>query len=149
MIKEHQSGFIKTTSLKIAIPEVIALKFYDRIPFNEVKFTRKNIYEHYGYKCCYCGKKFNSKELNLDHITPKSRGGKTDWLNVVTSCIACNLAKGNKLPSEAGMELIIKPSKPAYSSGLSLILHSPVKLKTSWQKFVDNVYWNIELDQSE
>ncbi len=55
MIDEHPSGFIKTPRFKIAIPDVIALKLYDRLPTTEVKFTRRNIYEHYGYTCCYCG----------------------------------------------------------------------------------------------
>jgi len=146
IMKNSPGGFVHTPTIKIAIPEVISLTFYDKIPFNDVKFTRKNIYEHYGYKCCYCGKKFSTKELNLDHVIPRSRGGKTDWLNVVTSCINCNLKKSNKLPKEAGMELIIKPSKPPYTSGLSFFLRSPVNIRSSWQKFIDSVYWNIELD---
>lgn len=146
MISSNDAGFVHTPSFKIAIPEVISLKFYDRIPLREPKFTRRNIYEHYKYHCCYCGKRFPSNELNLDHIIPKSRGGKTDWKNVVTSCIECNLKKGSLLPEEAGMRLLIKPSKPNLNPGLSLILRSPVKMKTSWQKFVDNIYWNIELE---
>jgi len=146
-IKENPSGFVKTPKMKIAIPEVIALKFYDRIPFKETKFTRRNIYEHYGYRCCYCGKKFPTSELNLDHVVPRSMYGKTSWSNVVTSCIKCNLKKSNKLPEQAGMKLVIKPSKPSFSPTLNLILRSPVKTKLSWQKFVDNVYWNVELEE--
>jgi len=149
MIKDNPNGFIHTPTLKIAIPEIIALKYYDKIPSNRITFTRKNIYKHYGYRCCYCGKKFQPNELNLDHIIPKSRGGKTDWLNVVTSCIKCNLKKANKLPQEVGMKLVIKPSRPVFNSGLSIILSSPVKIKSSWQKFIDNIYWNIELDHDE
>lgn len=147
MLTEHPSGFLYTPAVKIAMPEVIALKYYDRIPFNKVKFTRKNLYEHYNYRCCYCGKKFSTQDLNLDHVIPKSRGGKTDWMNVVTSCIKCNLKKGNKLLNESGMEMVIQPSKPLYNSGLSLIFRSPKQIKASWQKFVDSIYWNIELEQ--
>ncbi|MDI6642105.1 MAG: HNH endonuclease, partial [Elusimicrobiota bacterium] len=147
LIKEHPAGFIHTPKLKIAIPEVIALRFYDKVPFREVKFTRRNIYEHYGYRCCYCGKKFPSEKLNLDHVVPRARGGKTNWENMVTSCIDCNLKKGDRLIEEVNMKLKIKPTRPQTSPGLSVILKSPIKVKSSWQKFIDNVYWNIELDK--
>jgi 5-methylcytosine-specific restriction endonuclease McrA len=140
------TGLVTTPNFKIAMPEVIALKFYDRLPTTEVKFTRRNIYEHYKYRCCYCGKKFASTDLNLEHIMPRSRGGKTCWSNIVTACIPCNLKKADKLPEEANMKLLIQPSKPKWRGGLSLILNSPAKMKTSWQRFIDNVYWNEELD---
>jgi 5-methylcytosine-specific restriction endonuclease McrA len=146
-IKDHPAGFIRTPKFKIAIPEVIALKLYDRLPTTEVKFTRRNIYEHYAYRCCYCGKKFTSADLNLEHVMPRSRGGKTTWSNIVTSCIPCNLKKGSKLPEEAGMHLLIKPTKPKWRGGLSLVLSSPAKMRASWQRFIDSVYWNSELDK--
>lgn len=145
MLKEHPAGFIHTPKLKIAVPEVIALKYYDRLPQVEIKFTRRNIYEHYQYRCCYCGKKFSPHQLNLDHVVPRSRGGKTNWNNIVTSCLECNLKKGNKLPEEAGMKLLIKPHKPKSVKSLHLLLRLPVKLRSSWKRFVDMVYWNSEL----
>ncbi|OGS22765.1 MAG: hypothetical protein A2252_10595 [Elusimicrobia bacterium RIFOXYA2_FULL_39_19] len=145
-VKDHPGGFVKTPNFNLAIPEVIALKFYDKVPMREMKFTRKNIYEHYDYKCCYCGKKLAPNELNLDHIVPKSRGGKTDWKNIVTSCFPCNLKKGNMLLNEAKMKLLIKPNRPSINPGFGIILKSPIRLRTSWQKFIDNIYWNIELE---
>ncbi|MDI6756490.1 MAG: HNH endonuclease [Endomicrobiia bacterium] len=147
MMENSPSGFVRTPSLKIAIPEVIALKFYDKLPASEAKFTRKNIYEHYSYRCCYCGKKFPTNALNLDHVVPRSRGGRTSWDNIVTSCVRCNIKKSNCLPSEAGMKMLVSPSKPKWSGALSLALRANIRIKTSWQKFVDNVYWNIELDR--
>ncbi len=147
MMEDCPAGFIHTFKLKIAIPEVIMLKFYDKIQFEEPKLTRKNIYEHYGYRCCYCGKKFSSEELNIDHIIPRSRGGKTEWNNIVTSCIKCNLKKGNLTPDEAGMKLLIKPHKPQSKIKLSFVLNSNIKIRSSWQKFIDHLYWNIELEK--
>jgi len=147
LIQSHPAGFINTPTFKIAVPEVIALKLYDRLPMAEVKFTRRNIYEHYGYRCCYCGKKFGSTELNLEHVVPKSRGGKTGWDNIVTSCVPCNLKKANRLPDEAGMKLLLKPTKPKWRGNVSLILHSPVKMRATWQRFVDTMYWNEELEK--
>ena len=147
MIKDHPAGFIHTPSFKIAIPDVIALKIYDRLPTTEVKFTRRNIYEYYNYKCCYCGLKLSTKELNLDHVVPKSRGGKTSWLNIVTACIPCNLKKGSMTPVEAGMKLLVKPSKPKWHGNIPLVFRSPIKVRASWQRFIDTIYWNEELEQ--
>ena len=147
IIESNPSGFVHTPAFKIAIPDVIALRCYDRLPASEVKFTRRNIYEHYRYQCCYCGKKLGTVELNLDHVLPRSRGGKTNWDNIVTSCIPCNLKKGDRLPKEARMKLLVQPSKPSWRGPLSLVFSSPAKMKTSWQRFVDTMYWNVELDQ--
>ena len=146
MIQSHPSGFVTTPKFRIAIPEVIVLRHYDKMPVGEIKFTRRNIYEHYGNHCCYCGHKFSTHDLNLEHVLPKSRGGKTDWTNIVTSCIPCNLRKADKLPAEAGMKLLIKPSKPKWRGSASLVLKAPFKMKASWQRFIDAVYWNTELE---
>lgn len=147
LMRENPSGFVHTSRLKIAIPDIIRLKKYDRLPSRDVKFTRKNIYQHYKRRCCYCGDTFSSKELNLDHVIPKSRGGKTDWLNVVTSCIECNTKKMNRTPEEAGMKLLVKPIKPKWKGSKSFIEFSPyMNIKTSWKKVIDVVYWNSELE---
>lgn len=147
-IVDHSSGFIHTVKFKIAVPEIIALKSFDKVPRVEIKFTRKNIYEHYGYRCCYCGKKFPSKELNLEHVIPKSRGGKSTWDNVVTACIECNTKKGGRTPEESGMRLKIKPSKPVVTTlSHRLVLNTGIKIKKSWKKFIDNLYWNAELKE--
>jgi len=147
-MRDHPAGFVTTPSFRIAIPEVIALKIYEKMPIGEVKFTRRNIYEHYKYRCCYCGKKYPTSELNLDHVLPRSRGGGTNWNNIVTSCIPCNLRKGNKRPSQVGLQLRIKPSKPEWRGPSSLMFRSNFKFRRSWQRFIDTVYWNSELDGS-
>ncbi len=147
IIKEHPAGFIHTPEFRIAVPEVIALKRYDRLPTTEVKFTRRNIYEYYDYKCGYCGRKFPTTDLNLDHVIPKSRGGKTSWANIVTACIPCNLKKSNKTPEEAGMRLLVTPAKPKWHGNLPLFFRTPLKVRASWQRFIDTLYWNGELEQ--
>ncbi len=147
ILQEHPSGFIHTPTCRIAIPDVIALRLYDHLPPGEVKFTRRNIYDHYSYRCCYCGKKFASSDLNLEHILPVSRGGQANWSNIVTACIPCNTRKGDLLPQEAGMKLLIKPTKPRWRGRASLVLRSSIKVKASWQRFIDNIYWNSELER--
>lgn len=146
-MESHPSGFVQTPTFRIAVPEVIALRAYGHIPVSEIKFTRRNIYEHYGYRCCYCGHKFQTSDLNLEHIIPRSRGGQTSWANVVTSCIACNIKKGSLLPEEAGMKLLIQPTKPKWKGAGSLVFRSSFKVKASWQKFIDSVYWNSEIEE--
>ncbi len=141
-IKEHPAGFIHTPRIRIAIPEVIALKFFDQVPSHGVPFTRRNIYQHYGYRCCYCGKRFPTSELNLDHVIPRSRGGGTDWSNIVTACIPCNLKKGNRTPQEAGMRQVIKASRPKLHRALAFMIKSPVRIRGSWQRFIDKAYWD-------
>jgi 5-methylcytosine-specific restriction endonuclease McrA len=143
---EHAAGFITTPEFRIAVPEVIALQSYDRLPESAVKFTRRNIYDHYSRRCCYCGRIFETQDLNLDHVVPRSRGGPTDWNNIVTSCIPCNLKKGNRTPEEAGLPLLVKPSRPKWKGRASLVFRSGVRIRQSWQRFVDNVYWNSELE---
>lgn len=146
VMHQSPSGFVQTPHFKIAIPDVIALRYFDGLPRNEGKFTRRNIYEHYGYRCAYCGVKFATSDLNLEHIIPRSRGGRTDWANVVTACIPCNLRKGNRLPEEANMKLLVKPTKPAWTGVAALAFRPGFKIRQSWQRFVDNIYWNTELE---
>ncbi|HVO33239.1 MAG TPA: HNH endonuclease [Elusimicrobiota bacterium] len=146
ILTNHPGGYVHTPTFRIAIPEVIALRGYDKMPVGDVKFTRRNIYEHYGHRCCYCGHKFGTQELNLEHVLPRSRGGRTDWANIVTACIPCNLKKADRLPHEAGMKLLIKPTKPKWRGSASLVFKAPFKIKASWQRFIDNVYWNTELE---
>ena len=138
---------IRTVSFKVRVPRVILLLFYDRLPLNEVKFTRKNIFERDGSRCQYCGKKFDTKELNLDHVLPRARGGATTWDNVVCSCSSCNGRKGNRTLVEVGMRLIRRPRKPRWHPFITISFHR-VKHE-SWNHFLDTAYWNVELEQGK
>ena len=85
-----------------AVPRVILLMLFDRMPKKEVKFTRHNIFERDHNTCQYCGKVFDRKDLNLDHVIPRDRGGPTTWENIVCSCIQCNTRKANRTPQRSG-----------------------------------------------
>lgn len=146
-IQASPAGFIHTPTLRLAVPEVIALKFFDKVPLHGVPFTRRNIYRHYRNRCCYCGRHYPSSELNLDHVVPRSRGGLTDWSNIVTACIPCNLRKGSRLPSEARMRLVVPPAPPKARHGLALVMRSPVPIRRSWQRFIDKAYWDTQLEE--
>lgn len=98
----------------IKMPAVIRLlhKIPWRLP--AVKFSRAHVYARDGYQCQYCGIHGSAAELNLDHIVPRSQGGRTSWLNVVTSCVECNTLKANRTPAEADMKLRAKPYEPKF-----------------------------------
>ena len=146
MKKDGSWKYINTTSAKIAVPEVIVLLVCDKFVRPVVRFNRRNVYLIYKHTCCYCGKKFETKELTLDHVHPRSRGGKTEWLNIVLSCYPCNTIKNDKTPAEAGMRMKYQPEIPSKSFMFNYLRHK-FTLKDSWQKFIDFSYWNSELEQ--
>jgi 5-methylcytosine-specific restriction endonuclease McrA len=141
--REPEPEMVHTISFKIRIPRVIVLLVFDRLPKKEVKFTRHNIYERDKDTCQYCGRVFDRSELNLDHVVPRDKGGQTSWENIVCSCIRCNTKKGNRLPQEAGMHLIRKPSRPRWRPFIHITFGTPHH--ESWRHFVDLAYWNVEL----
>lgn len=131
----------------IRVPRVILLVAYDRFPKREVRFSRLNIYARDRQRCQYCGAKLPKSELNLDHIIPKSRGGKTVWENVVCSCLSCNRKKGGRTPQEAGVKLLVSPRKPGWTP----LFHASFKERgyKEWLPFlnvVDLSYWFVELE---
>jgi 5-methylcytosine-specific restriction endonuclease McrA len=135
---------IATVSFKIRVPRVILLVMFDRLPKKEVKFTRHNIFERDRNTCQYCGDVFERKDLNLDHVIPRDRGGPTTWENIVCSCIRCNTQKANCTPQEAGMHLVRKPKRPKWRPFVQVsvgIQHD------SWKHFLDLAYWNVELGE--
>jgi len=125
------------------VPRIMRLIFYDRLPRKDVKFNRRNIFARDGGRCQYCGKKFPSSELSLDHVLPRSQGGKTTWDNVVCCCLACNVRKGGRTPQQSHMKLIVKPHKPRRCPVINVKL-SNVRYR-SWKQFLDHAYWSVEL----
>jgi 5-methylcytosine-specific restriction endonuclease McrA len=140
--REHHE-WIRCVRFELAVPRIIRLLAYDRLPRTPVKFTRRNIYARDRNRCQYCGKKFPTSELSLDHVVPRSRGGETHWTNIVCCCVRCNVCKGGRLPREAHMTLIAEPVKPKRSPVVTLHLTS--EKYASWKQFLDAAYWNVEL----
>jgi 5-methylcytosine-specific restriction endonuclease McrA len=137
---------IHTVGRAIAIPRVIVLQLYDRLPITRVRFSRLNIYSRDANTCQYCARQLPRAELNLDHVTPRARGGRTTWENVVCCCIPCNLKKGAKMPAEAGMKLLRAPVRPKWTP--SFRTHNGKVAHREWLPFlglVDASYWNTEL----
>ena len=115
-------AYVQTVRIRIRVPKVLLLGSYDQLPVQEVKFTRENLFERDNYRCQYCGDTFHPSQLNMDHVIPRDRGGRTSWENIVTSCIKCNSRKANRLPHEAGMHLIKKPERPRWRPFVSTLI---------------------------
>ena len=141
--KPHPES-IATVSFKIRIPRVILLVLFDRLPKKEVKFTRHNIFERDRNTCQYCGEVYERKDLNLDHVIPRDRGGPTSWENIVCSCVHCNTQKANRTPQEAGLHLVRKPKRPKWRPFVQINLGVQ---HDSWKHFLDLAYWNVELGE--
>tara|TARA_R100000231_G_C5207546_1_gene129461 strand:- start:8 stop:493 length:486 start_codon:yes stop_codon:yes gene_type:complete len=118
---------------RFLFPSVIVLKNYIQKKRVSMSPTRKNIYWRDKYTCQYCSGEFRYKQLSLDHVIPKSRGGGRGWLNLVTCCHACNQKKGNKTPSEACMGLIKTP----YVPNVSIVdFYHHIDIPTDWLPFI-------------
>ena len=138
-----QYDWIHTVRFQIAVPRIIRLLGYDKLPRQDVKFNRRNIYARDSSRCQYCGKKFPTTDLSLDHVVPRSQGGKASWENIVCCCVKCNVKKGGRTPEQAHMHLITKPVKPKRSPVINIRLAD--ERYKSWKQFLDNAYWTVEL----
>jgi len=135
--------WVSTVNFYIAVPRIIRLLFYDRLPRSEVKFNRRNIFARDKNRCQYCGKRQRTSELSLDHIIPRSMGGKSVWENIVCACAKCNVKKGGRTPRQAAMTLIQKPVKPRHNPLVHI--HLGHQRYRTWKQFLDHAYWSVEL----
>ena len=126
------------------VPRVVQLVTYDRMPRSAVRLTRRNIFLRDGHTCQYCARRATPRELNLDHVMPRSRGGPMTWENVVCSCRVCNLRKGGRLAHDIGMHPSVRPHRPTtfqlQEQGRKF---PPNHLHDTW---LDYLYWDVELE---
>lgn len=138
---------VRTPSYQLRVPSVVKLLEFDRLPHKEVRYSRQNIYERDRFTCQYCGQKFDKRELNLDHVIPQSLGGKSDWKNIVCSCIPCNTRKANLTPSQAGMRLLKTPTKPMWRPFVAVKIERVQK--PDWKPYMDIAGWHVEVSGHE
>jgi 5-methylcytosine-specific restriction endonuclease McrA len=135
--------WIHTVRFQIAVPKIVRLLGFDRLPRTGVKLNRRNIFARDENRCQYCGKRYPTSELSIDHVIPRSQGGGMAWDNVVCACVRCNVRKGGRTPDQAGMHLL-KPVKQPRRSPVLTVKLSDSKY-ASWKQFLDYAYWNVEL----
>lgn len=138
---EHD--WVRTVDLSIPVPRVIRLLGYDRLPSQQVKLNRRNLFARDRNTCQYCGKHFPTSELSIDHVVPRIQGGGDSWENLVCACVRCNARKGGRTPEQARMALTRTPARPRRNPLVSVRLAQP--RYASWRAFLADAYWSVEL----
>lgn len=119
----------------LRVPRVLTLHAYDRTPRHVIRLTRRNLMIRDTHQCQYCGKRPGVRELNIDHVLPRSRGGGDFWENLVTACRSCNLRKGWRTPDEANMKLLRRPVRPRWGIAAHILLGAGSRFK-EWEPFL-------------
>ena len=119
VVTEYDDKLIRSTTQSLSLPKILRL-FNRHNTQRHVKFTRLNVYLRDNYTCQYCTKPFAFKELTFDHVIPISKGGKTNWKNIVTCCKKCNTKKAAQTLKESGLKLMNKPKRPSWSATMCL-----------------------------
>jgi 5-methylcytosine-specific restriction endonuclease McrA len=136
-------ALIRTPRMTLVAPEVIRLTAYEGRGEGTVVFSRRNLFKRDRYTCQYCGNQPGPEALTIDHVLPKSRGGKSEWTNCVLACLPCNARKADRTPMEANLVLRRPPRKPAWSA---LVNIPRSQRHLSWDQFLSRAYWDVELE---
>jgi 5-methylcytosine-specific restriction endonuclease McrA len=131
-VLEDNHAILHTSRAAYRCPSVIRLVHLIRRPWPKARLTRREIFLRDGYTCQYCGIK--TRELTLDHVVPRHRGGQHTWENLVSACHACNHRKGGRTPAEAHMQLLHVPVRPK-STGM-LLFYDYAQTYQEWGKFL-------------
>jgi 5-methylcytosine-specific restriction endonuclease McrA len=131
LVSAHDGRRIHAVHTSVPFPSVIRLQRYCRVPHKDIILSRKNILRRDGYCCQYCGT--TAGQLTVDHIIPKSQGGKDSWENLVTACLRCNGRKGHRPPEDAGLRLRTPPRRPSH---VSFLTHSIGLIYENWKPYL-------------
>lgn len=134
MEKQPGEDYIRAVNFEIQVPRIVRLTRFDRVLKSAVKFNRKSVFARDDFRCQYCGKSRPTSQLSLDHVMPRSQGGKTTWANIVSSCLPCNSRKGGRTPEEARMKLLSTPVAPTSNPAIALSSTDPKY--SIWRDFV-------------
>ncbi len=142
-LEGERHDWVRTVRCEIAVPRIVRLMGYDRLPRQDVKLNRRNLFARDRNQCQYCGKHFPTSDLSIDHVKPKAQGGLDTWENLVCACLWCNARKGGRTPEQAGVRLVRPARKPRRNPLITLRLGS--EKYQSWKAFLDEAYWSVEL----
>jgi len=142
IVIEQSGQFLRTVRDKYPIPSVVALRTFINVPRRRAHWSRKGVLVRDSYTCIYCGAKLGTvqrgkvlikSDLTVDHILPRSRGGKDHWTNTACACYSCNHRKGSRLPNEAGMKLRWEPKTPRTSYLVIAVGSGP----DAWKHYIE------------
>ena len=137
--EKTEYSWIQSVKRMFAIPPIVRLLSYGEFRKRTPKFNRRNVFLRDNNTCQFCGRKHKTSDLSLDHVVPKSKGGRLEWTNVVCACLKCNVKKGSSTLAQCGMKLIRKPVAPVHAFDI------PKNHHKSWDSFVSEMYWCQEL----
>lgn len=143
-VKTYDDMIVHSATQSFEVPAVVALKSYHKR--KKVGFTRYNLFLRDEFKCQYCGQRFAAKELTFDHVIPRSKGGGSNWSNIVACCGRDNLRKANQTPKQAGMRLLRPPFEPNVHQMDAAARRQPLAKGELHQTWMDFLYWDAELD---
>lgn len=129
---EHGEGALRSAYDTFALPSVIRLIYMIRRPRPQMRLTRREVFVRDHYTCQYCGKQ--TKDLTIDHVMPRHRGGRHTWDNLVSACRACNHRKAGLTPVEAHMKLAKEPARPPSSA--YYVFYHYLEAQYEWRKFI-------------
>ncbi len=142
VVIEQSGEFLRTVCDRYPIPSVIALRTYVNVPRRQAHWSRRGVLVRDSFTCIYChatpgtvlkGKVLSRSDFTVDHIIPRSRGGKDTWVNTACACYQCNHRKGDRLPHEAGMRLTWEPKTPR-TSYLVVAIGSGMDV---WRRYIE------------
>ena len=139
-VVEHGDGALRSASYAFTLPSVIRMVYLIRRPRPQVRLTRREVFHRDKYTCQYCGKQ--GRDLTLDHVLPRHRGGKHTWENLVAACKMCNHRKAGRTPAEARMKLLCEPRRPHVSH--YYLFYPYLSSRHGWRKFVPG--WDEDVD---
>jgi 5-methylcytosine-specific restriction endonuclease McrA len=111
LVEALPDRYVRSTSMRHPWPSIVRVNMYVRVPYRQILLSRKNVLRRDQHRCQYCGVR---DRLTIDHVLPRSRGGRDAWENLVAACVPCNNRKGNRTPDEAAMTLHRAPFRPSY-----------------------------------
>lgn len=134
-IIENGRGYLHSATALFEVPSVIRLVYLIRRPRPQGRLTRRDVFLRDHFKCQYCGKQ--TRDLTLDHVLPRHRGGAHTWENIVAACKGCNHRKAGRTPQEAHMLLHKDPYRPTYSFFRSFYPY--LESNEGWRKFIPGI----------
>ena len=132
-VLEHGSSFFRTSSAAFRLPSVIRLIYLIKRPRPQMRLSRREVFNRDRYTCQYCGRK-GQRDLTLDHVMPRHRGGRHTWENLVTACKTCNHRKAGRTPQEAKMLLAREPVQPRVNN--YYVVYPYLNSEEGWRKFI-------------
>ncbi len=140
-VLEHGLGQLRSASAIFPLPSVIRLIYLIKRPRPQMRLSRREIFNRDRYTCQYCGR-HGQRDLTLDHVMPRHRGGRHTWENLVTACKTCNHRKAGRTPIEARMQLMKEPYQPRVNS--YYVVYPYLNNEEGWRKFIPG--WETAAD---